>query len=108
MNRKLIRSLVEFVKAEEQNRATARESMSAEAAYDHAIFYDDPLTNELYLLLLLFMWHDIEKETFSLPPDPGYMTLALLVVMTLGAKSNGWLDYRLRSEELKLKRGYLH
>jgi hypothetical protein len=62
MNKKLIRSLVEFVKTEERNRATARESMSPEAAYDHAIFYDNPLTNELYLLVLLFMWHDIEKE----------------------------------------------
>jgi hypothetical protein len=62
MNTKLIRSLVEFVKTEESNRAAARESMSPEAAYDHAIFYDNPLTNELYLLVLLFMWHDIEKE----------------------------------------------
>jgi len=62
MNTKLIRSLVEFVQTEEQNRAVARESMSPEVAYDHAIFYDNPLTNELYLLVLLFMWHDIEKE----------------------------------------------
>lgn len=62
MNTKLIKSLVEFVKAEEESRAIARESMSPEAAYDNAIFYDNPLTNELYLLILLFMWHDIEKE----------------------------------------------
>lgn len=62
MNTKLIRALVEFVKTEEQSRATARESMPPEAAYDHAMFYDNPLTHELYFLVLLFMWHDIEKE----------------------------------------------
>lgn len=49
MNTDLIRSLVGLVEAEEQNRANARSSMPPDAAYHQAIFYDKPLTNELYL-----------------------------------------------------------
>jgi hypothetical protein len=62
MNTKLIKSLVELVKAEEQNRETARLSMSPDAADYQATFHDTPLTNELYLLVLLFVCHEIEKE----------------------------------------------
>jgi hypothetical protein len=62
MNTKLIRSLTEFIRAEEDSRESLRASMSAEAAHCQAIFHDAPLTNELYLLVLLFMWHEIEKE----------------------------------------------
>ena len=62
MNTQLIKALVELVKSEEHNRATARHSMSPDEAYYHATFHDTPLTNELYLLVLLFVWHHIEKE----------------------------------------------
>jgi len=62
MNTKLIKALVKLVKSEEQNRERARKSMPPDAAYNQAIFHDTPLTNELYLLVLLFVWHDIEKE----------------------------------------------
>jgi hypothetical protein len=62
MNTNLIASLVALVKVEEESREHARASMSPDAAYYHATFHDAPLTNELYLLVLLFMWHKIEKE----------------------------------------------
>jgi hypothetical protein len=62
MNAKLIRSLTQFIRADEESRESVRASMSAEAAHCQAIFRDGPLTNELYLLVLLFMWHEIEKE----------------------------------------------
>jgi hypothetical protein len=71
MNTKLIRSLVELVKAEEQSREKARSSMTADAAYYQATFHDTPLTNELYLLVLLFMWHEIEKEIVLLAAMSG-------------------------------------
>jgi len=69
MNTNLIRSLVALVKAEEQARENARSSMGPDAAYYQATFRDTPLTNELYLLVLLFMWHELEKEIvlFSRP-----------------------------------------
>jgi len=66
VNTELIRSLVGFVKAEEQARQIARSSMSPDDAYYRATFHDTPLTNELYLLVLLFLWHDIEKEMLLL------------------------------------------
>jgi hypothetical protein len=62
MNTDLIRSLVGLVEAEEQNRENARSSMSPEAAHYQATFYDTPLVNELCLLVLLFIWHKVEKE----------------------------------------------
>ncbi len=62
MNTNLIRSLVELVKAEEQSRENGRSSMTPDAADYQATFHDTPLTNELYLLVLLFMWHEIERE----------------------------------------------
>lgn len=66
MNAKLIKSLIELVKTEELSRENARSSMSPDAADCQATFYDTPLTNELYLLVLLFMWHEIEKEILLL------------------------------------------
>jgi hypothetical protein len=62
MNTDLIRSLVGLVEAEEQNRKNARSSMPVEAADYQATFRDTPLVNELYLLVLLFIWHEVEKE----------------------------------------------
>src|ERR1700751_5025995 len=62
MNTKLIKSLVELVKTEEQNRENARAAMSPDTAYYRATFHDAPLTNDLYLLVLLFVWHEIEKQ----------------------------------------------
>jgi len=62
MNTKLIKSLIELVKAEELSRENARSSMSPDAADVQATFNDTPLTNELYLLVLLFVSHDVEKE----------------------------------------------
>lgn len=62
MNRKLVKSLVELVRTEERSREDLRASMSPDASYYKATFHDDPLTNELYLLVLLFMWHELEKE----------------------------------------------
>jgi len=50
------------VEAEEQNRKNARSSMPVEAADYQATFRDTPLVNELYLLVLLFIWHEVEKE----------------------------------------------
>jgi hypothetical protein len=50
------------VKTEEQAKETARSSMTPDEAYDQATFYDTPLTNELYLLVLPFVWHEMEKE----------------------------------------------
>ncbi len=66
MNAKLIKSLIELSKTEELSRENARSSMSPDAADCQATFYDTPLTNELYLLVLLFMWHEIEKEILLL------------------------------------------
>jgi hypothetical protein len=62
MNTNLIKSLIELVKAEELSRENARSLMPADAADYQATFRDTPLTNELYLLVLLFIWHEIEKE----------------------------------------------
>jgi hypothetical protein len=40
--------------------------MSPEAACDQQTFYDTPFVNELYLLVLLFIWHKIEKEIVNI------------------------------------------
>jgi len=66
MNADLMRWLAGLVEAEEQNRENARSSMLPDAAYHQAIFHDEPLTNELYLLVLLFMWHEVEREIMLL------------------------------------------
>jgi hypothetical protein len=65
-NTDLIRALVGLVEAEDQNRRDARSSMSPEAAYHQRTFYDTPFVNELYLLVLLFIWHKIEKEIVNI------------------------------------------
>lgn len=66
MNTDLIRSLVGLVEAEDQNRKNARSSMSPEAACNQATFYDAPFVNELYLLVLLFVRHKVEKEVLNI------------------------------------------
>lgn len=66
MKADLIRLLVGLVETEEQSRKSARSSMSPEAAYNQATFYDTPFVNELYLLVLLFIWHKLEKEIVNI------------------------------------------
>ncbi len=58
----LISSLVGLVKEEEQRRESARSSMTVDAALESVILRDGPLTNGLYIFVLLLMWHEIEKE----------------------------------------------
>ena len=96
MNTDLIRSLVGLVEAEDQNRKNARSSMSPEAAYDQATFYDAPFVNEFYLLVLFFIWHKVEKKFYILPLYPLSWTIRPSAVMIIAMRWSVWSSYATR------------
>ena len=66
MNTKLIRAAIDLIRAEEERRVAELPSENTNAAYDRYVFTDLPFVNELYLMLLVAMWHQIEKELICL------------------------------------------
>jgi len=71
MDAKLMRSIIDVIKAEEKKRSKRRSKLDANLAYDHWLFNDLPFVNELYLMLLVAISHQIEKELLLLAARAG-------------------------------------
>jgi hypothetical protein len=66
MDTKLIRAVIDLIRAEEERRDAELPSENTNAAYDRHVSTDLPFVNELFLMLLVTIWHQIEKELICL------------------------------------------
>jgi hypothetical protein len=66
MDVKLIRSVIQMIKGEKKRRISKLPRDSDDAARDRYFFTDMPFVNELYLMLIVAMWHQIERELVCL------------------------------------------
>lgn len=66
METALFKEIIGVIKAEEERRESLLVDKDPEFAYDQWLFTDAPFVNELYLMLLVSLWHHIERDLFDL------------------------------------------
>jgi hypothetical protein len=87
--------MVSVIRAERQRRLTLLKDEDGDWAYDQWLFTDEPFVNELCLVLLVAIRHQIEREL-----------LRLLARLTVGGNEVGGSEYRrrLRNERKLLRK----
>jgi len=58
--------IVAVIRAEEQRRGSQRTHEDPIYEYDHWLFTDAPFVNELCLMVLVTLWHQVERELVGL------------------------------------------
>ena len=66
METDILRHMIAVIKAEEQRRRALLEDEDPNFAYDQWLFTDAPFVNELYLILLVSLRHQVERELVGL------------------------------------------
>ncbi len=66
MDLSLINKFVDVIELEESRLRTTLSTIQEEAADDCWLFVYEPFLARLYLLVLVFTWHDVEKELICL------------------------------------------
>lgn len=66
MDIKLPSDMIAVVKAERERRAALLDTVDPEYAYDYWVFTVEPFINELCLVLLVAIRHEVERELLSL------------------------------------------
>ena len=66
METDILRHMIAVIKAEEQRRRALLEDKDPNFAYDQWLFTDAPFVNELYLILLVSLRHQVERELVGL------------------------------------------
>jgi len=62
----VLKQVIEVIRAEEQRKAERRADMNPEVVYDQLIFTDSPFVNELCLMVLVALRHQVEREMIRL------------------------------------------
>jgi len=62
----VLKQMIDVIRVEEQRRAEPRADMHPEVTYDQRVFTDAPFVNELCLMLLVALRHQVEREWFCL------------------------------------------
>lgn len=66
MRKQFFSQLVEVIRSEEERRREHLKSVESEEALDHWIFNEQPLLNELCLMLLVTLNHEVERRLILL------------------------------------------
>lgn len=62
----ILREMIDVIRAEQQRRASLLTDKDTNFAYDRWIFKDEPFVNELCLMLLVTLNHQVERELVRL------------------------------------------
>ncbi len=63
METQLLKDMIAVIKAEQQRRSSLRADKDPDfASYDHRLSIDEPFVNELCLMLLVALNHEVERE----------------------------------------------
>src|SRR5438874_10308351 len=66
METQMFKDMIAVIKAEQQRRGTVLNDADANFANDHWLFKDMPFINELCLMLMVALWHQVERELVRL------------------------------------------
>lgn len=62
MDSAIFKEMISVIKSEEQRRSSLLTDEDPDFADDQWLFTDAPFVNELYLMLLVSLWHQVERE----------------------------------------------
>lgn len=62
METHVLKQMIDVIRVEEQRRAERRANMHPDVTYDQRLFTDTPFLNELCLMLLVALRHQVERE----------------------------------------------
>ncbi|HVR26024.1 MAG TPA: hypothetical protein VMU26_22215 [Candidatus Polarisedimenticolia bacterium] len=62
METQVLKQMIDVIRVEEQRRAKRRADMHPDVTYDQWLFTDAPFVNELCLMLLVALRHQVERE----------------------------------------------
>jgi hypothetical protein len=66
METAIFKEMIGLISREKQRREWLLKGKDPDFAHDQWLFTDAPFVNELYLMLLLTLWHQFERELFNL------------------------------------------
>lgn len=66
MDTKFFKKIIDIIKVEEQRRSSLRADEDPDIAYDRELFEDAPFVNELCLMLLVALRHQVERDLVGL------------------------------------------
>jgi hypothetical protein len=58
----ILKNMITVIKAERQRRVSLLTDKDPDIAYDQWLFTHEPFVNELCLMLLVTLWHQVERE----------------------------------------------
>ena len=67
----ILKEMIAVIRAEQQRRASLLTEENSNFAYDQWLFTDEPFVNELCLMLLVTLRHQVERELVSLGARSG-------------------------------------
>jgi hypothetical protein len=62
----ILKEMIDVIRAEQQRRASLLTDEDPNFAYDHWLFKDEPFVNELCLMLMVTLNHQVERELVGL------------------------------------------
>lgn len=107
METQIFEEMIAVVRDEQQRRSSLLTDEEPDFAYDEWLFTDAPFVNELCLVLLVALWHEVERELVKLAAQAGHDGKEISgkeyeeEVQKL-RKGKGW-DWTTINDSLKLK-----
>lgn len=71
MDAHVIRDIIDVIRTEQRRRASLLTDEDPNAAYDQWLFTDGPFVSEVCLMLLVGLWHQIDRELLGLAARAG-------------------------------------
>ncbi|HVF58654.1 MAG TPA: hypothetical protein VNJ70_02405 [Thermoanaerobaculia bacterium] len=90
MEPRVLKEIIAVIRTEQDRRESLLRDMDPEVAYDQWIFRDEPLVNEICLMLLVTLRHQVERDLVE-----------LAALAQDGGKPIGGPDYEGRIEQLR-------